>query len=1457
MKNLIKPMILFGIILFLLGTMASCKEKNEEKEIEDLVEKMGEAETEQEAAKISEKIEKLEQRAKKSSKEIIVKLGQPFTFWQHGQGPSDHQKKSEFRMTFKDPLVDKFLPYEPKFMEVFRGQRTPLRRTPADQGKKYFGIVAKIENFGPRESSFKRHMELKVDKDYIYRLVATGIVDDPEEDYPREIYTLEPGKTGWLRLWCQIPEDTYPVEVFGKLGEGYYAAPGYTSFRFKLTQFGARTDEVEKKVTITPEKEISTSKIVFSNGRFQIAGFAVSLSLVHRQENRTDLQFAITKVKNTVLEIEPIAVTLTDDHNNHYRGELEITPYTGFPLHLLPVDFTYVKTSSIVIPKPAPIETVQVGDTKHIVFKKLRLVKPQFKSDFGTALLQPGKPTYVGKLLLFTIDRIVPDLYTWAIAVTIENKDYNQLRGGIQCAVQFADGTIGPREAPVMRGVAGLSKDATQLRLESLLGREVPQVRTLLVLYRDLSSDQTVLKLWPISDKMLPPRVGQGADEEIFVEAYQRNVGRERMGYPTSLPKDKLDLFVQEFSTSIILWDKQNHASKAYVLYGPILNRYQEPEIYRNLGPPTSDLKSLESSLGTKGVYGAFENGVITLRVGQTSIVMGKTYKKWKEKNFIRGPLGFPISDEKVVTSGAQGFDTTGCVQRFEGGSIYYITKGEQAGQIFEIHGAIAKVYTDMKAEANWLGFPTTEIYKSIGSKPADQAEFQGGYIGSRDGQKWEAFPYETGRIAFVSNRDGNEEIYVMDADGKNQINLTNNPADDERPAWSPDGNKIAFVSKRSGKPNIYIMDSDGNHVRRLTQEPSGDPVWFPDGSKLVFCSIYEKKQKDFWGKDYKKVLPGIFVMNINGSNRLLLYNGLGFEPAVSPDGRKIAFGVIDSLHGKVTHMWIMNSDGTGKRRVNIGLYSPAGFCWSSSGDAVIFYLPNLWANDWGKGREGEAIGVTDPRGGRTVWLTNKFGKDPCFSPDEKKIVFSHKGEICIMDITRSLGRKITKDTQGENWSPSWTGVKQKGKIKLVSKKQIISKQAKESPTYSPERSGKQELIAALEDLQSSIIKKIYLEVDVTAQCFTSVKEYRRAKLLADVLRPVLRVIQGTISVLSKISDTTTLSGQFKTSLDNAQYVSEATSLFFMVNGLRESGKKLYYAIDDTAGYVRTVKDLQAADQTTVIRMDPHAYKQVIKQYLDSEQGTPLIIVRTSELAPDKKPAKGALVLYKTIREEFRTLIEQIQRSELPQDFPLKDVIAEIEKLEHQIIEAGVHNTDVHYSIYHQGRKVHQSRKLGAVAEHNKAFAQVAGALSKRLDIEIYAECAQLAATGADAAYIVTYKVPGAGEAVKMTQQVSLLPQIVIEGKKMFTVDPEEQFYQMPQEMLFSLAIEFSSILRIADDTVLSLTKLLEETSSQVPPSEVQPTPTSTKQKEPAKQIEKQVEETVKSLFKKLLRKKR
>jgi TolB protein len=103
-------------------------------------------------------------------------------------------------------------------------------------------------------------------------------------------------------------------------------------------------------------------------------------------------------------------------------------------------------------------------------------------------------------------------------------------------------------------------------------------------------------------------------------------------------------------------------------------------------------------------------------------------------------------------------------------------------------------------------------------------------------------------RIAFGSNRDGDCEIYVMDADGKNQRNLTENPAEDWGAAWSPDGQRIAFVSNRDGNSEIYVMDADGNNQRRLTNNPANDdsPDWFDP----AFVSVFPAgKLKSTWGE--------------------------------------------------------------------------------------------------------------------------------------------------------------------------------------------------------------------------------------------------------------------------------------------------------------------------------------------------------------------------------------------------------------------------------------------------------------------------------------------------------------------------------------------------------------------------------------------------------------------------------
>lgn len=86
--------------------------------------------------------------------------------------------------------------------------------------------------------------------------------------------------------------------------------------------------------------------------------------------------------------------------------------------------------------------------------------------------------------------------------------------------------------------------------------------------------------------------------------------------------------------------------------------------------------------------------------------------------------------------------------------------------------------------------------------------------------------------IAFHSDRDGDFEIYVMDADGAGLAPLTDEPAADVAPAWSPDGTAIVFVSNRDGNEEIYVMNADGTGVARLTADPAddGDPAWSPAG---------------------------------------------------------------------------------------------------------------------------------------------------------------------------------------------------------------------------------------------------------------------------------------------------------------------------------------------------------------------------------------------------------------------------------------------------------------------------------------------------------------------------------------------------------------------------------------------------------------------------------------------------
>ena len=133
-------------------------------------------------------------------------------------------------------------------------------------------------------------------------------------------------------------------------------------------------------------------------------------------------------------------------------------------------------------------------------------------------------------------------------------------------------------------------------------------------------------------------------------------------------------------------------------------------------------------------------------------------------------------------------------------------------------------------------------------------------------------------QIVFSSNRDGNQEIYVMDADGGNLRRLTNSPLDESEPTWSPDGKRIAFVTTRAGEGardenrQIWVMDADGGNQQKLTNKDFSEwePSWSPDGKRIAFTS------SGHWN-----VAGGawqIWVMDADGGNPRNLSNDPSFD---------------------------------------------------------------------------------------------------------------------------------------------------------------------------------------------------------------------------------------------------------------------------------------------------------------------------------------------------------------------------------------------------------------------------------------------------------------------------------------------------------------------------------------------------------------------------------------------------
>lgn len=259
----------------------------------------------------------------------------------------------------------------------------------------------------------------------------------------------------------------------------------------------------------------------------------------------------------------------------------------------------------------------------------------------------------------------------------------------------------------------------------------------------------------------------------------------------------------------------------------------------------------------------------------------------------------------------------------------------------------------------------------------------------------WEGGPLwspDGARIAFFSRRDCKDGVYaihVMNADGSNVMQLTECQTFGEGASWSPDGRKLLYTSKRDGNIEIYAINADPSHQTNVTRHPAEDldPVWAPDGKKMAFISNRD-------GKDC------LFVMDADGANPRKLISDLSSRVSWSPDGRRIVFV---ATRAGIVDVYIANADGSGIVQLthstaveNGPVWSPDGtkilFCHSGEGTAQLYVMnadgsgvgrisnspEHEWQHDWSP--DGKQIVFTRSRDRyvqRDIWMMNADGGNP------------------------------------------------------------------------------------------------------------------------------------------------------------------------------------------------------------------------------------------------------------------------------------------------------------------------------------------------------------------------------------------------------------------------------------------------------------------------------------------------
>lgn len=290
-------------------------------------------------------------------------------------------------------------------------------------------------------------------------------------------------------------------------------------------------------------------------------------------------------------------------------------------------------------------------------------------------------------------------------------------------------------------------------------------------------------------------------------------------------------------------------------------------------------------------------------------------------------------------------------------------------------------------------------------------------------------------KILFTSSRDGNWEIYIMNPDGSDQVNLSQHPSSDLTARWSPTGEQILFVSNRQGTRvrDLYIMDADGSNVQRVFKRKITDwrasPMWSPDGKNFAYIISDRKRPRlslhlGTFGEEDSEILPW------------------GNSPDWSPDGSEIVCSV---GHPNGTRLTFMNMR-TRKREQPIKdkiLLWQSQPSWSSTGDRIAFSgnkhpLPEILDRDlhdaW---MDKRSIYLVNRDGSGLRLLVDEAGPEtayPKISPDGSKVLYTQEinGRLQIfkLDINSLITTQLThggiffQANSGGDWfDPAYTSL--------------------------------------------------------------------------------------------------------------------------------------------------------------------------------------------------------------------------------------------------------------------------------------------------------------------------------------------------------------------------------------------------------------------------------------------------